>query len=132
MNGGDCTDGVEMKDPGAAFICRARAENNAADEGADIYCHVNAGTKSDVEEIRSLVGIANDGFNLAVTSNNNQNGTKASQLGAGFDPAGLANNGGPTQTVAILTTSKAVDNGDNPLSLNYDQRGLGFPRTIGV
>jgi len=52
----------------------------------------------------------------------------------GIDPmlAALANNGGPTQTQALLTGSPAIDAGSNPLSLATDQRSTGFPRVIGA
>ena len=45
---------------------------------------------------------------------------------------GLANNGGPTLTHALLTGSPAIDKGSNPLALSFDQRGSGFARTAGV
>jgi hypothetical protein len=44
----------------------------------------------------------------------------------------LADNGGPTPTMALLEGSLAIDRGDNPLGLSYDQRGPTFPRTRGV
>ncbi len=48
--------------------------------------------------------------------------------------AALADNGGPTQTIALLPGSPAVDAGSNALanqySLTTDQRGAGFPRTV--
>ncbi len=43
----------------------------------------------------------------------------------------LANNGGPTMTMALMTGSPAIDAGDNSLvpgGVQYDQRGAGFPR----
>jgi hypothetical protein len=40
----------------------------------------------------------------------------------------LANNGGPTLTHQPLSTSPCVNAGSNPANLNFDQRGLGFPR----
>ena len=40
----------------------------------------------------------------------------------------LANNGGLTQTCALLAGSPAIDTGSNPASLAYDQRGAGYPR----
>ena len=43
----------------------------------------------------------------------------------------LADNGGPTQTFALLTGSPAIDAGANPTGLPYDQRGVGFPRELG-
>ena len=46
----------------------------------------------------------------------------------------LANNGGPTQTMALLTGSPAIDAGSNALAnaagLTTDQRGPGFPRIV--
>ena len=47
----------------------------------------------------------------------------------------LANNGGPTQTHALLAGSPALDAGDNsvtgaPLNLSTDQRGAGFSRIV--
>jgi len=50
----------------------------------------------------------------------------------------LANNGGPTQTIALLNGSPAIDAGSNSLAvdpntgspLTTDQRGPGFPRIV--
>jgi hypothetical protein len=46
----------------------------------------------------------------------------------------LANNGGPTQTMALLNGSPAIDAGNNSLipGLDFDQRGAGFPRIINI
>ncbi len=51
----------------------------------------------------------------------------------GVDPllGALANNGGPTRTQALLSGSPAIDAGSNPQGLTFDQRGAGFPRTLG-
>lgn len=43
----------------------------------------------------------------------------------------LADNGGPTQTHALATTSPARDAGSNADALAYDQRGAGFARSVG-
>ncbi len=53
---------------------------------------------------------------------------------AGQDPllGALANNGGPTQTMALQAGSPAIDAGSNPAALAFDQRGAGFPRTVGA
>jgi hypothetical protein len=63
-------------------------------------------------------------------------GTTVSPFSPGF-AAGLANNGGPTQTIALSSKSKAVNNGSDsvtqaPFSLQFDQRGKGFPRKVGI
>ena len=44
----------------------------------------------------------------------------------------LADNGGPTRTLALLDGSPAIDAGSNPLDLEFDQRGDGFPRVVGI
>ena len=44
---------------------------------------------------------------------------------------GLANNGGPTLTQALLSGSPAINKGANPLALAFDQRGPGFARVSG-
>jgi hypothetical protein len=62
------------------------------------------------------------------------------QGGSGFDPTDLLNvdpllgplqdNGGPTQTMALLPGSQAIDAGDNTNAPDWDQRGPGFPRIV--
>ena len=69
------------------------------------------------------------------------NGTNGNQVGVadpGLDPNGLQNNGGPTQTIALLANSPAIDAGSIALAvdpttglpLTTDQRGTGFPRIV--
>jgi hypothetical protein len=58
------------------------------------------------------------------------------QLGANPMLGPVANNGGPTQTQALLAGSPAIDAGDDsvlgsPLFLTTDQRGPAFPRKSG-
>jgi len=43
----------------------------------------------------------------------------------------LADNGGPTLTHALLSTSRAIDNGNNSGANFDDQRGTGYPRLFG-
>jgi hypothetical protein len=43
---------------------------------------------------------------------------------AGLDPNGLADNGGPTETIKLLTTSQGYRNGHRTLLGTMDQRGL--------
>jgi CSLREA domain-containing protein len=43
-----------------------------------------------------------------------------------------ANNGGPTETLAIRAGSCAIDRGTNDDSLETDQRGAGHPRVVGA
>jgi hypothetical protein len=44
--------------------------------------------------------------------------------------APLADNGGPTLTHALYAASPARNRGSNPLELEFDQRGAGFPRAF--
>ncbi len=83
----------------------------------------------------SLIG-RNNGTGLTATSgttpgaNGNLIGgnTNATRIIPGL--GALANNGGPTQTHALLINSPAIDRGSNALAagLTTDQRGAGFSR----
>jgi hypothetical protein len=56
-------------------------------------------------------------------------GSDDSHTAAGLDPSGLANNGGPTQTVALASGSAAIDHVSNgSLCPAADQRGA--PRSV--
>ena len=45
----------------------------------------------------------------------------------------LSDNGGPTLTDALLVQSPAIDAGNNNFAMrSHDQRGSGFPRTVGA
>lgn len=46
-------------------------------------------------------------------------------------PGPLQDNGGPTQTHALLPGSPALNAGERTLAVAYDQRGPGFPRVLG-
>jgi hypothetical protein len=72
----------------------------------------------------SAIGNPN-GFVLSGSSGNNL------PFGTDLKLGPLANNGGPTQTHALLSGSPAIDAGSNPAMLTNDQRGAGFPRVVG-
>jgi len=69
---------------------------------------------------------------------NGVNGNLVGVADPGLDPNGLQNNGGPTETIALLAGSPAIDAGSNALAvdpttgqpLTTDQRGPGFPRIV--
>ncbi len=80
-------------------------------------------TGGTVDSTNSLIGnTAGFVFNVDVNNIKNVN----PMLGP------LASNGGPTQTMALLAGSPAIDKGSNPLALAFDQRGAGFPRVTGT
>ncbi len=66
------------------------------------------------------------------------NGSQGNKIGTAANPINpllgtLANNGGPTQTHALLPGSPAIDAGGNaqiPSGITTDQRGPGFPRIV--
>jgi hypothetical protein len=79
----------------------------------------------------NLIGIA-DGSTGFSAANGNLLGSSTNplnpQLGA------LANNGGPTQTMALLFGSPAINAGNNSAEVTtgpFDQRGPGFARVVG-
>ena len=100
------------------------AGNSAEDDGQDIQ--PGSGT---LTANYTLIG-ADEGFTL-VGDVGNQTGSLGSPLDPLLGP--LANNGGPTETHALLVGSPAIDSGDpaaagagaTPL---FDQRGVGFDR----
>jgi hypothetical protein len=85
-----------------------------------------AGAPGIVNVNNSAIGNAG-GFtvNAAGSANNLPIGT-ALNLGP------LANNGGPTQTIALLAGSAAIDKGSNPANLTTDQRGGANARVVGA
>ena len=69
-------------------------------------------------------------FNAQATD---QIGSSAAPLDAKLDPNGLQNNGGPTQTIALLFGSPAIDKGTSSGltgNLATDQRSTGFARAF--
>ena len=67
-------------------------------------------------------------------ANNDIVGTSSSPVDPMLNANGLQNNGGPTQTIALLPGSPAIDKGNSTTAagvhLTVDQRGVGYKRTI--
>ncbi len=83
-----------------------------------------------------IIGAVSGAYNLIGTGGSGglTNGVNGNQVGVadpGLDPNGLQNNGGPTQTIALLPGSPAIDAGsDNIPSVSVpatDQRGVMRP-----
>jgi hypothetical protein len=74
----------------------------------------------------NLIG---DGTNMSGLSDG-VNGNLIGSAAAPIDPmlGSLQNKGGPTQTMALLRGSPAIDAGNNAYATMWDQRGEGFPR----
>ncbi|AFZ51180.1 Cadherin domain-containing protein [Dactylococcopsis salina PCC 8305] len=92
-------------------------------EGGDLY-----------NEQGSTLGTINASYSLIENNADQINGTNTNNITGQdplLDPAGLQDNGGPTQTIALLVDSPAIDAGDNnliPDGVSFDQRGDGFDR----
>jgi hypothetical protein len=85
--------------------------------------------------ISASYSIADD--SSCFTNGTNNNVVESSTSAVGLDPAGLQNNGGPTQTIALEPNSQAVDfipvanctdqTSATPLPVTTDERGLPRP-----
>jgi hypothetical protein len=108
--------------------------NTVAAKGTNSNCTFVSGTTGGT--------VNNGGHDLADDATCFANGTNTSTVVAagtsGLDPTGLKDNGGPTQTIALLTDSPAIDGGDDAICAQtgsgrvngVDQRGAS--RTIGA
>jgi len=83
----------------------------------------------------NLIGDGSGITNLSELDSSNLIGTTADPINPLLAP--LADYGGPTQTMALLPGSPAIDAGSNALAVDangnllaYDQRGPGFPRVV--
>ncbi|MEM9568587.1 MAG: calcium-binding protein, partial [Cyanobacteria bacterium P01_E01_bin.34] len=94
--------------------------DNSASNLADI---ARVGGGATINATKSLIEV--DGGQVNGTNTNNIFG-----LDPKLNPAGLNNNGGPTQTIALLPDSPAINAGAAN-GLSTDQRGTGFNRVVG-
>ncbi len=78
----------------------------------------------------NLIGVGTNLSGITNGKQGNQIGTSAAPIGAKLGP--LSNNGGSTETVALLPGSPAIDAGSNlaasSAGLTVDQRGSGYTR----
>jgi hypothetical protein len=80
---------------------------------------------------RDLSGaMTNSGYNLFGKSTGGSGYVPSDILNVDPMLGPLANNGGPTQTMALLPGSPAIDSGLNQGAPEWDQRGPGFPRIV--
>jgi len=127
-------------------------QNDAADEGGGIFNATGADAAVDstivadntaggllVDSGPNLDGIFAGDFTMVGSAPNGSfpvfnhytlNGTN-NLLATDPDLQPLADNGGATQTHALVAGSPAIDAGSNPENLDVDQRGEGFPRVKG-
>jgi hypothetical protein len=81
--------------------------------------------------IQGLNGtISSSGYNLIIYSAGGSGYVPSDILNVDPMLGPLQNNGGPTQTMALLPGSPAIDSGTNQGAPEWDQRGPGFPRIV--
>ena len=110
--------------PGTTTLYNTIVAANTAYDGPDDIAGAGVSSAS----AYNLVGVDETGSLTNGTDGNQVIGTTNPGLGL------LASNGGPSQTIALLAGSPAIDAGSNALANDYalttDQRGAGFPRIV--
>ncbi len=118
--------------------------------GADnLDTNTTPGTEDDVNNLNNAPDVCGPGMGTITTASFNLIGINTN-TGTAFDngvngnignkvgtttPINpelgvLKDNGGPTETMALLPNSPAIGAGANPLGLHHDQRGEGFRRMV--
>lgn len=120
-------DGVHASEAGEVNIIGTIITGNGDTTQPDIFdIFSDSEDPGTVSSDHSIIGTTSESITV-----DDQGGTQRN-----VDPllGALANNGGPTQTMALLAGSPAIDRGPVPVPsfpLNdNDQRGVGFPRVI--
>ncbi|MCK5528782.1 MAG: hypothetical protein KAI74_03805, partial [Kiritimatiellae bacterium] len=127
----------------SSFINNHCGDGGTFDDGGAIYSHgYNATVESCLFAGNSTTdagaGDDTDGHHVNYYNTVHEGTFVGTDMGgsistndAGVDMV-LADNGGSTMTHALTSDSPAINAGSNPSSLSYDQRGIGYNRTVGV
>jgi hypothetical protein len=121
---------------GSASVTHSTLWGNSAQDGAGIYTSsgstlvativAKSGSGKDCAGVSPPV--TDDGYNLDDDGSCGLSGTSLSDTPAGLNPAGLQNNGGPTQTIALESGSPAINHVTAPSDCTgTDQRGAPWP-----
>jgi predicted outer membrane repeat protein len=138
-NGGAIFDGNRSEQPAGVRLrvenCTFQ-ENTASASGGGIYAAPAGGAAISVDFGNTIFKLSNvvdagGAFHFLSQGHNiSDDGGSGYFYGAGdqintdpkLDPSGLQNNGGPTQTIALLPNSPAIDAGDDTIAQPRDQR----------
>ena len=114
------------------------AVSNGRDNTVTIASTIIAGNSADSGLLEDDVSgtFVSEGNNLIGNSTGSNSFDSTDIVGTAENPIDpqlgeLQDNGGSTQTIALLEGSPAIDAGSNPDNLQTDQRGEGFDRTVG-
>ncbi|PNW58746.1 UNVERIFIED_CONTAM: hypothetical protein BEN50_05950 [Euhalothece sp. KZN 001] len=150
LSGNSAYNGGGVDNSGTANVTNSTISGNSATNGGGIYnrgrvFNLIQGTanitnsivaNSVGDDLSRDTGTINASYSLIENNADQINGTNANNITGQdplLDPAGLQDNGGPTQTIALLADSPAIDAGDNdliPTGVDFDQRGTGFDRIV--
>ncbi len=141
------TNGAAIANGGTMNVTHSTFAGNSTDVGTGAAVTALANTLAlkasilaNAPENCSVVGglFLTGGHNLSTDASCSLNGTgDVTNAPAGLDPAGLQDNGGPTATIGLLSTSAAVDHIPTPCTdivgdpLAADQRGVMRPQGAG-
>jgi hypothetical protein len=111
---GNCGGGISNDTGGALSATNSTFSANRANAGGAVFNQGDPFLKSTILAANSggncSGGIADAGYNISDDSSCGFNATGSSNnTDPMLDPAGLRNNGGPTQTIALLSGSPAID-----------------------
>lgn len=126
-------------------LTNATLSNNTAQYGAGVYNDGTGGGHALLQPVNTIFAnsginiLNNAGFVSSLGHNLSTDNGGGYLVGAGdqinsnprLDSGGLRNNGGPTQTIALLPGSPAIDRGDNSKAPTTDQRGVIRPQPAG-
>jgi IPT/TIG domain len=146
-NNGAKTNGAAIANAGTMDVTHSTFTGNATEGGTGAAVTSLANTLTlkatilaNVPANCSLTGglIVSAGYNLSTDASCSLTGTgDVTSTPVGLDPAGLQDNGGPTSTVGLLSTSTAIDRIPTPCTdvdgdpIATDQRGVTRPRGPG-
>ena len=147
FNNGAKTDGAAIANGGAMDVTHSTFAGNSTEGGTGAAVTALANTLTlkasilaNAPENCSFVGglLLSGGHNLSTDATCSLTGTAdLTNAAAGLDPAGLQDNGGPTGTIGLLSTSAAIDHIPTPCTdidgdpIATDQRGVTRPRGAG-
>jgi hypothetical protein len=114
---------------GSAAAAFGGGIDNAAGAGAlQIYDTIIAGDTASTADPDLDGSVTSLGHNLIGNSTGGSGFAGSDLVNINPQLGPLQNNGGPTETMALLPGSPAIDAGDNTNAPACDQRGPGFPR----